>query len=246
MIKFIVFCTKAIVVTVIALLFSSCNQSINFGDGLDGNGNVQSEKRTVTEKFTKVEANRGLEVIVEKADVVAIEVEADSNLLKHITTVVENGTLIISTDESIDSAEQLTVTVKMPLIEGLIATSGSTLRSKNTLKGTSIELESNSGSEIEASLEYENIAVETTSGSTTTLSGKALKLNTETTSGSQLNAETLEANEVISEATSGSSTDIHPLVTLNATASSGSDIQYSGTPKNITKEENSGGSISAN
>ncbi len=244
MIKFIVYLTKAIVVTIFTLLFSSCN--INFGDGLDGNGNVQTEKRAITKKFTKVEANRGLEVIVEKADVTEVEVEADSNLLKHITTVVENGTLIISTDESIDSAEQLTVTVKMPLIEGLIATSGSTLRSKNTLKGTSIELESNSGSEIEATLEYENIAVETTSGSTTTLSGKALKLNTETTSGSQLNAETLEANEVISEATSGSSTDIHPLVTLKATASSGSDIQYTGTPKNITKEENSGGSISAN
>ena len=246
MIKFIIFLTKTIVITVIALLFSSCKHSINFGNGIDGNGMVKTEKRTISEKFTKIESNRGLEVVVEKADVVDVEVEADSNLLQHITTVVENGTLIISADEDIDNAEELKVTVKMPLLEAITATSGSSIRSRNTLKGTSIKVESNSGSEIEATLEYENIDVETTSGSNTTLSGKALQLKTTTNSGSQLNAATLEANEVTSEATSGSSSEVHPLVTLNATATSGSSIEYLGTPKNIIKEENSGGSVSKN
>lgn len=245
MIKFIVFLTKAVIITVITVLFSSCKHSINFEGGIDGNGIVKTEKRNISNIFTKVEANRGLEVIVEKADVVDVELKADSNLLKHITTVVENGTLVISTDESINTSNQLRVTVKMPVLEGLTATSGSNIRSRNTLKGTSIKVESNSGSEIEATLEYESIIVETTSGSTTTLSGKALHLKTETTSGSQLNAATLEANEVISEATSGSSTEVNSLVTLNATATSGSDIEYTGTPKNITKEENSGGSVSS-
>jgi hypothetical protein len=37
---------------------------------------------------------------------------------------------------------------------------------------------------------------------------------------------------------------VHPLVSLNAKASSGASIDYDGAPKNISKEETSGGSVS--
>ena len=85
MIKFIVFCTKFLIAAIVALLFTSCNQVF---DGIKGNGNVQTEKRTITEKFTKISVSRGLEVIVEQGNEVAVEVEADQNLLSHITTKV--------------------------------------------------------------------------------------------------------------------------------------------------------------
>ena len=53
------------------------------------------------------------------------------------------------------------------------------------------------------------------------------------------------ANEIITEATSGSSTDIYPIVSLKAKASSGSSVNYKNSPKKtLTKEESSGGSVS--
>lgn len=242
MIKFIVFCTKFLIAAIVALLFTSCNQVF---DGIKGNGNVQTEKRTIIENFTKISVSRGLEVIVEQGNEVAVEVEADQNLLSHITTKVENGTLIVTSDENIYSAESEIVRVKMPTIEGLETTSGSNISSKNVLKGLSLKAKSSSGSEITINVEFDEISSEATSGSTITILGKALKYNTASSSGSDIDAKDLLVNEVIPQSTSGSSTDVHPIVSLNAKASSGASIDYVGTPKTIVKEETSGGSVSS-
>ncbi len=247
MIKFVIMCTKAIIAVIIAVLFASCHiKDIDLGSGIDGSGNVITEKRTINESFTKIEVKSGIEVVVEQDNDVAIEIEADDNIIKHITTKVENGVLVVSTDESIDFAESMTVKVKMPTIKGLEATSGSNIKTNATLKGTSIAVKSSSGSEIEVTLEYDTVTTESSSGSEQTLTGKTLKLTTASSSGSEINADNLIANEIISESSSGSSTTVHPLVNLNAKASSGSSINYKGTPKNITKEETSGGDVSKN
>lgn len=243
MIKFIILCTKAIIVAIVALLFSSCNQVFN---GIKGNGNVQTEERKITEKFTKISVSRGLDVIVEQSDKVFVEVEADENLLKHITTKVVNGTLEISSDENIYNAEVETVRVKMPMLESVETTSGSTLTSKGVLTGLDLAVKASSGSEIEVTAEYDNISSESTSGSNIILSGKALKFKAASSSGSEIDADGLLANDVNAQATSGSSVGAHPLVSLNAKASSGASVDYSGHPKTIEKEETSGGSVSSN
>ena len=246
MVKLIIFCTKLLIAATVAILFASCDGN-NF-TGIKGTGNVQTEKRTLTERFTKISVSRGIEVIVEQANSVEVEVESDQNLLSHITTKVENGTLVITSDVNIYSADVEIVRVKMPVIEALEATSGSNIKSSGTLKSTSaaatIRVKTTSGSEIDATLEMDAIDAESTSGSTITLSGKTLKFSASSTSGSELNAENLLANQVIAEATSGSSLDVHPLVSLNAKASSGASVDYDGAPKNISKEETSGGSVS--
>jgi hypothetical protein len=244
MVKVVVLFTKIIIAAIVALLFSSCGNSIF--NGIKGNGNVQTEKRTIAEKFTKISVSRGIDVIVEQASDVFIEVEADQNLLHHITTKVENGTLIISSDENIYSAESETVHVKVPVIDGLETTSGSNIKSKSIIKGTNITIKSSSGSEIEVALEYDSISSESTSGSSINLSGKALKSTSESSSGSTIDTSNLLANDVVAQATSGSSTETHPLVSLNAKASSGASINYDGEPKRISKEETSGGSVSKN
>jgi hypothetical protein len=245
MVKLIILCSKVTVAIVTALLLTSCN-NINLGNGISGNGNVKTETRAITEKFTKISTNRGIEVIVNQNATTEIQVEADENLIKHITTKVENGTLVVSADENIDSAEKLIVHVTTPTITGLEATSGSTISTKKTITGTSIQVKSSSGSEINAIVEYDKVSTESTSGSNITISGKALTVSTKSSSGSTTDAGDLMANNVVAESTSGSSTEVHAAVTLSAHASSGSSVDYNGNPKKVSKEENSGGSVSKN
>jgi hypothetical protein len=45
------------------------------------------------------------------------------------------------------------------------------------------------------------------------------------------------ANEVNSQSSSGSSTNVHPITSLNAKASSGSSINYNTNPKNVKVDE---------
>jgi hypothetical protein len=53
----------------------------------------------------------------------------------------------------------------------------------------------------------------------------------------------LLTNEVIADASSGSSINVHPIVSLKAEASSGASINYNSVPKKFEKNSSSGGSI---
>ena len=244
MVKFVVFCTKIIAATIAAVIFSSCHANINWGDGIDGNGNVTTKKRNVEGNFTKINVSRGLNVKLEQADTYLVEVEADQNLQEHITTKVENGTLFITSDENIDEATAKNIRVKLPSLTSLESTSGSSVSTSNTFSGTDIDVIASSGSEANLSLEFDTRRCESSSGSTLTLKGKSLKLKTDSSSGSEIDAKGLLVNDVVSESTSGSSTNIHPIVSLKGKASSGSSIDYDSTPKTVSKDESSGGSVS--
>lgn len=172
--------------------------------------------------------------------------EVDDNLLENIITTVENGTLIVKIEGNINTMETAIVRIKTNTIDGLETSSGATIRSKNTLKGTNLKVKSSSGSEVTLELEFEEVDSESTSGSEIKLSGKALVLKTKSSSGSEINAQDLAANEISAQSTSGSSTMVNPIVLLNAKASSGSSIEYIKDPKKLLKEETSGGSVSKN
>jgi hypothetical protein len=243
MIKIITLITKFIVITLIALFFGSCNRMVGL-KSIVGSGNVTTENRTVQGEFKSVEVSNALDLVIEQSNTTEIIIEADDNLQKEITTTVENGVLVIACEyNSFVNIKSKKVTVKMPVIEGLEASSAATIHSKNTLKGDHINLASSSAGTIRVSTEFETIESDSSSGSTTTISGKALNLEATASSGSIINATDLLANAVIADASSGGSIVVHPIVSLKADASSGSNINYTTVPKSIQKNSNSGATI---
>lgn len=238
--------TLKLIVLLLTLSLTSCNGNLNLIDGIDGSGNVVTEKRNIETPFTKIQASTGVEVILEQGSPSEVEVEVDDNLMKYIVTRVENGTLIVKIDGNINTMESAIVRVKTKTIEGLESSSGASIKTINKLSGTSVGLKTSSGSTIQADLEYEKVSCESTSGSEIKVSGKALTLDTKSSSGSEINAKELASNEITAQSTSGSSTTVNPIVLLNAKASSGSSIDYVKEPKKVVKEETSGGSVSFN
>ncbi|SHF79387.1 Putative auto-transporter adhesin, head GIN domain [Flavobacterium segetis] len=243
MLKIITLVTKFILVALAAILFSSCNQIGNW-NSIEGSGNITTEIRKIDGNFTSVEVNNSIDLIIEQSKITEITVEADDNLQEHITTTIENGTLIISWNEnsSMDS-NAIKVRVKMPVIEELEATSNSNISSKNTLTGENIRLHSSSGATINLNLEAEIVNCDSSSGSTMVVSGKALKISTIASSGSQITAVQLLANEVNADVSSGASISVHPIVNLVAEASSGGSITYDIQPRKTKKFVSSGGTI---
>lgn len=238
--------TLKLIVLLLTLSLTSCNGNLNLIDGIDGSGNVVTEKRNIETPFTKIQASTGVEVILEQGSPSEVEVEVDDNLIQYVVTKVENGTLIVKIDGNINTMESAIVRVKTKTIEGLESSSGASIKTINKLSGTSVALKTSSGSTIQADLEYEKVSCESTSGSEIKVSGKALTLDTKSSSGSEINAKELASNEITAQSTSGSSTTVNPIVLLNAKASSGSSIDYVKEPKKVVKEETSGGSVSFN
>lgn len=238
--------TLKLIVLLLTLSLTSCNGNLNLIDGIEGSGNVITEKRKIEASFTKIQASTGVEVILEQGSPTEVEVEVDDNLMKYIVTKVENGTLIVKIDGNINKMENAIVRVKTKTIEGLETSSGASIKTINKLSGTNVALKTSSGSTIQADLEYEKVSCESSSGSEIKVSGKALALDTKSSSGSEIDAKELASNEITSQSTSGSSTTVNPIVLLNAKASSGSSIDYVKEPKKVVKEETSGGSVSFN
>ncbi|WP_369753254.1 head GIN domain-containing protein [Flavobacterium sp. WC2409] len=243
MLKIITIITKFILVALTALLFASCNYSIN-SKSIKGSGNVTTENRKVEGDFKSIEVSNAIDLVIEQGDNKEISVEADDNLQNSITTKVENGVLIVACDyNSFINIESKKVTVKMPIIEELQASSASSIRSINTLKGEKISLRASSAATIDVKIESDNIASKSSSGSTISMNGMALNLEAIASSGSTINAKELLANEVSAKSSSGSSIHVHPIVSLKAKASSGSSITYNNTPHSLEKNSSSGASI---
>nr|WP_294775136.1 DUF2807 domain-containing protein [uncultured Flavobacterium sp.] len=244
MTKFVVLFSKVIAATLLALSISSCNHNFNFGKSITGSGNVVTEKRNVP-NFDKVTVSQGLECEVFYSDKSEVTVEADDNLINGIQTTVQNGTLKISSEYSnYINVVSKRIIVHMPKIVSLESTSGSTLKSGNILISNDLTIKSSSGSSIEAEVESDKITLESSSGSEQKIIGKALKVFSASSSGSSIEAHELLANEVFAQSTSGSSTSVHAALLLDGKASSGSSISYSNSPKEVRKEESSGGSVS--
>ncbi|MGZ9675232.1 head GIN domain-containing protein [Flavobacterium sp. GNP001] len=243
MLKLITIITKFIAVVLTALLLGSCNHNINF-NSIEGSGNITTQKRNISGSFTSIEVNNSIEVILEQGDKTEVVVETDDNLQKHLTTTVENGTLVITLDEiSISDASELKVTVKMPTIDELEATSTASIESVNLIIGENVRLNTSSGGSINIEIESDMLSCDSSSGSDINVQGKALKVKTSASSGSEIKANELLANEVIADVSSGASTSVHPIVSLVAEASSGGSITYYNTPKRVQKNTSSGGSI---
>ena len=244
MLKIITIITKFILVALTALLFASCNHSINL-NSIKGSGNVTTEKRRVEGNFKSIEVSNAIDLVVEQADNIAISVEADDNLQQHITTKIENGVLIVACDyNSFMNIKSKKVIVKMPVIEELSASSASSISSLNTLKSEKISFRTSSAASINLKVKSDHIRCKSSSGSSLTLEGMALTLEVIASSGSTIDAAALLANEVTAKSSSGSTIRVHPIVSLSAKASSGSDITYNTIPKSTRKFASSGGSIS--
>jgi len=242
MVKIIIFLMKLFLLVLATIFFSSCHFK---NGGLEGSGDVVTQARSLSKDFTKIDVSQGITVNVVQSDDTSVIVEADDNIIEHITTKVENGVLIIESDNSYSSEKTPTVTVKLPIISGLISSGNASISSDSVLITDKIEIDAESASSIDIKVEADLISIDAASGSTVSVSGKALKLTTSASSGSEIDADHLTTNEIYAEATSGSSTSVDPILKLEAHASSGSSISYKTTPKNLSKEEDSSASVSS-
>lgn len=235
--------TKIIVGTILSLFMLSCNFHGDFGFGVRGNGNVQTEDREISPDFDEIEVSRGIDVYLTQADDIDISVEADENLMDIIITEVDNNTLYIYADENIASSRSQKVFVKFRDVRKITATSGCDVFSTNVIKADNLELHTNSGSDMELAIDVDVVECISTSGSDLRLSGNANTMYAEANSGSDIKAADLKTIRCEANANSGADITVHASSELVAKASSGGDIKYLGDPEKVSKRDGMSGSV---
>ena len=113
-----------------------------------------------------------------------------------VETVNKNGELKIRMPfPKLLSGDDITVKLYFKRIESISASEGSYVSSEKTFKQTSIDLNSNAGSEINIDLDVDKVNVKANSGGIIELSGKAINQNVVITSGGILKASELHTSQ---------------------------------------------------
>ena len=208
----------------------------------------KTEKRNV-KNFNGIKVSTGIDLYITMGNAEEVKIVADDDIIDDIVTEVKDGTLHIYLEKNnwfnwgrFNETRKAYVTVtQLGLID---ASSGSDVRSENTLKGDELDIEASSGSDIYLDLIYKNVSLKTSSGSDAKITGKAKYFSASASSGSDIVARDFETEKCQVKASSGSDATVNVSDELVAKASSGADIRYYGNPRSKDTNESSGGDIS--
>ena len=232
---------KIIVALVLATSLSSCQ--FDFHTGINGNGNVVTEERPVSNDFTEVKGSTGLDVYLTEGTENKIVVEADENLMKLIETNISNGKLTIRSSKNIGRSKAKKIHITYVRLDKIEASSGSDVIGSSVIKSQTLSLDCSSGADIEVEVFTNELYAETSSGADIEVSGKTNIFHANASSGSDLDARKLQSITCNAKASSGADITITVNENLDAKASSGGNIRYYGNPDLADEKQGRSGSI---
>ena len=212
-------------------------------------GNKDKTENRNVKNFNEIKVSTGVDLYITMGNDEKVIVIADDNIIDDLITEVKDGELRIYVENhnrwfnwgNFNGTRKVYVTVKE--LRKIDASSGSDVKSENTLEGESLEIEASSGSDVNVDVVYKDLSLDTSSGSDAKITGKAKNFSAETSSGSDINARDLETEVCHVKASSGSDAIVNVSEELVAKASSGGDIVYYGNPKMKDTSESSGGGV---
>ena len=213
-------------------------------------GNRDKTENRNVKNFSEIKVSTGIDLYITMGNSEGVKVVADDDIIDDLITEVKGDVLHIYMKRKssffnwgkMNETKKAYVAVKE--LNGIDASSGSDVKSENTLKGESINIEASSGSDVDLDLVYKNIKLDTSSGSDAKLTGKAKTFEAEASSGSDISARGLESAICRVRVSSGSDATVNVTNELYAKASSGGDVRYYGNPKIKDTDESSGGDVS--
>ena len=227
-------------ISAIVLLFLTISCII---DGVKGNRNVVAQNRTISSDFDAISVSHGIEVRLTMSNVSSLSIEADENLHDLIITEVEDGVLRIYSEKNIWSAKSKKVYVTASEMNSIKATSGANVRSENTISADELAVRTSSGANVNLMLDVTDLSCNTSSGAGAKLKGNTANFIANSSSGSTISAKELTTQSCNADESSVANISVKVTGKLNANASSGGGIRYTGSPENVQKNSSSGGSI---
>ena len=227
----------------VALLFSTflmAQKEIN-----DPNAETRSVKG-----FHAIKVSTGIQLILNQSNSEAVAVSASTDEHRDkIKTIVENGVLKIFYDNDSwkfwkHGEKKLKAYVSVINLDGLDASSGSTVKIEGTIKTNKLDVDASSGAVINGSINATTLSIDQSSGAVINFSGSVNDLTVDGSSGSVLHGYELTAENCNVDASSGGGVQVTVTKELSVEASSGGYVNYKGQGviKNI--KTSSGGNVS--
>jgi len=219
-------------VAVFVLGSRSCNfNNFNFGNGIKGEGPVQTETRTVTD-FHAIDLNISGNVEVSIGENYAVEISAQQNLLPLLKTEVKDGALRIFCDENMNSSEGIKIRVTAPAFDRFSLAGSGEIRVMNALRAEKMDLNiSGSGDVFCPQSDFGVLDISIVGSGDIELGGKTNDMKADISGSGEVRAKSLTTNTLKVNITGSGTVTADVSMDLVANISGSGDVFYSGSPK---------------
>jgi hypothetical protein len=212
---------------------------------IDGNGNIQSEKRLVAE-FTGVENTTSFDVDVTADSVFLVEVTADENILPLIKTSVRGNDLIIDTDydQCINHWNSVSINIHMPSLE-YIESNGSGNMDVYDFDCGDLEVQNSGSGDVDLTSIYvvRKIKISVSGSGDVSISGKAREGDYHLSGSGDISAEDMLLDNCYAVNSGSGDIKCFAYLLLNAQLNGSGDILYYTVPEELIQDDIGSGDI---
>jgi putative autotransporter adhesin-like protein len=210
---------KIVLLMLLVSLVAACHHG--FMNQVSGSGNRQKQKRDVP-SFTSISTEGAFHIEVVAQKPVALEIEADDNILPLVKTDVSNNVLYIKPSQSYSVSEPIIIRIAVPNLEGITA---------------------NGAGKIDVvGLNNEKFEIDINGAPAVKVSGETKLVDIDTNGAAKIDTSKLRAARAVVESKGVSRVEVHATDQLDVTVSGPSSVVYSGDPV-VNKTVNGPGSV---
>lgn len=206
---------------------------------------AQTKESRDVSGFNAIDVSEGIEVVLTIGDTESVEVTAPEDYIDMVITEVSGTELniYIKGNNIGNKGRNVVVNVVAKEIQDIESSSGSSVKTTNTIKTEELEISVSSGADVNIACDVNEVSISASSGAGAKVHGTANSVDAGASSGSHIKAGDLIAQDVEADVSSGGSISVHAEKQIDADASSGGSVSYSGSPELVDVEKSSGGSV---
>ncbi len=207
-----------------------------------GSGEIVSETRAV-EGFDEIDLRGTGEVRITVDGTESLAIEAEDNIIGHLTSGIRGSTLVLGVDRPIAPTTEIIYTVTMMSLEGIeISGSGSVAVSEFATEGFLVDI-GGSGSADVTEVVAASVSVRISGSGSVTIGGEAADLDLSISGSGAFDGERLEATSGSVDISGSGSATVNVSEILDVAISGSGSVQYIGDPS-LAVDASGSGSVS--
>ena len=227
-----------------SILISSCD--VITGTGVNGNGNIRTEKRSPG-NFNAVKSSASIDIEINSGDAWSVSVEDDDNILQYVVTEVHDGTLHVDYKDGYSiNNDHAKVYVTAPSFDKLSVSGSGDISTQGTLKNSrQIEMNVSGSGYIKAQVDAPVIDISVGGSGEISLTGHTKDFTCSIAGSGDVNCGGLESENATVKIAGSGNAHVFASVHLSATVSGSGDVYYRGNPPSPETHISGSGSVEA-
>jgi len=233
--------TTLLAAALLACGLTACGFDIGSFAGIQGSGNVKSESRDVHD-FDRVELAGIGTLTIRQGTTEALTIQAEDNLLPHIGSVVQGGTLTLAPlpNTNLRATKPITYDLTVKQLKG-IDVSGAGDATASGLTADQLDLSVSGSGSLDASRITPSVLTVNLSGSgSMNASGQASRQTVRISGSGKYVASDLSSQQAAVDVSGSGSARVNVTESLTATVSGSGEVTYSGSPRVVQNVSGSG------